>query len=320
MDTNSQQSFIQIDIESGLLAFHRNRHNLPGIASDDGLKRVTSLMTSAVNSFRALTETEGCLLGVDVADPSEIDFNPMAAAAWYHFRQETDEACWLLFLRSYIGRHVKQNWNLLRAIYGGSTDGKEWTWKQVSKDGEIFRDWLLHHQDGLAKNGSMGEAHKYVAFTSEKASKMGRDIQSYIRWVKSEGSHQELLTKSVNISKEQPAVAFHHLYQSMIEQVKVKKSINFNYLSLIGAIGLARVEPEKPYLNDLLFSKIGARWLFGSDKTNKIPTNELNDMVISLARHLEIPFGIPVLHQVFEQVARVEHAKDIQKFKWRFNR
>jgi hypothetical protein len=320
MDANKQLFFTATDIEDKLLAFHCNEHPLPVIASPVDLGHIASLIAGAANELTGLTETAANSLTTAVTDPGNSNFDPLATAVWWFYRQEIEEACWLLFLCSYIGKHPKQNWNLLRTIYGGLYGGNVWTWKEVSAKSEAFQGWLLHHQTELGESGSMGDAHKCVVFDYQKAMVAAKDIGNYISWVRHEGNHEQLLGNALVIGKKEPAAVFHYLYLSMNERVRIRKSIKFNYLCLIGAIGLASVEPGQPYLSDLLFSKKGARWLFGTDKMDKIPTRELNEVVISLAQYLELPFGIPVLHKAFEQLGKERHWVDVKKFKWRYNR
>jgi hypothetical protein len=46
------------------------------------------------------------------ADPSSDLFDPIRAAAFRIRKGEFDEACWLVFLATHFGKHVKYGWGL----------------------------------------------------------------------------------------------------------------------------------------------------------------------------------------------------------------
>lgn len=106
----------------------------------------------------------------------------------------------------------------------------------------------------------------------------------------------------------------------MNRQLRCKKAITFDYLSLLGILGVLGIEPASPYISDHLLSKLGANWLFSGNAGQKYRANELEPIVKALALHLKLPFCIPVLHHAFAQVSAGIRAEDIQRFRWRHNR
>ncbi len=126
----------------------------------------------------------------------------------------------------------------------------------------------------------MGGAHKYVSLDDHRGAGLAKDIGSYVAWVGSHVDPDQLIGNSLIMGNGDPAAVFDYLYRSMNEWIRARKSIRFTYLSLLGAIGVGNIEADHPYLNDLFFSKKGARWLFGGEILPKIPIGELNEMVI----------------------------------------
>lgn len=308
------------DVREKLASFGQDNPKLPPIFHLERMDYFSSLVADIANSFVGIFEIGRSTPPWKKGSPDIAGFDPLALAFAHNLRRDTGEACWLLFLSSYFGRHPKHHWDLLEKVYLGPGMGDGWTWENASADPVAFAGWLVENQPELSRHGNMGRAHKYVSFGSYKAMKTAGDIQTYISWVINAGGHRELFPASALSEGGSPSHIFDRLYAAMNMQLRCKKAITFNYLSLLGILGLAGIEPARPYLSDHLPSKLGANWLFGGNAVPKRRANELEPIVTTLAHYLELPFIIPVLHQAFAQIAAGSHAEAIQRFRWRHNR
>lgn len=307
------------DIHEKLESFGQDNHEMPRISHLERMDHFSSLVAGIANYYISISET-GRGTSTWENGTSDIDgFDPLALAFAYNLSGDTEETCWLLFLSSYFGRHPKHHWRLLKKIYFGLGKENGWTWMNASANPAAFTGWLVENQPELSRHGNMGKEHKYVSFGSYRAVKMASEIQAYISYVINAGGHRELFSAIALPEDKLPSHLFDRLYVAMNMQLHCKKAVTFNYLSLLSILGVISVEPARPYISDHLLSKQGANWLFNGDAARKLRANELEPIVITLARHLELPFGIPVLHQAFAHVAAKTHTKAIQQFKQRGN-
>lgn len=308
------------DIREKLESFWQDSPHLPCIYHSKRIEQFSSLVADIANSFISISETGRGTSAWEKESSGNACFDPIAMAFTYNLRGDIDEACWLLFLLSYFGRHPRHEWRLLEKIYFGFGKRAQWTWEYASSDPSAFASWLMEYQYDLYRSGNLGNAHKFVSFDNHKAMKTADHIIGYISWVKSAKGHRQLLSDAVSSVDGLPSLIFNMLYTAINSQLRFKKAITFEYLSLLGIIGMINIEPGRPYLSDHLFSKLGANWLFDATAGSKLRTSELETIVTKLAQHMELPFCIPVLRQAFTSVAGKSHAESIQRFKWRYKR
>lgn len=303
MAGSEQLHITESDIEERLLAFERTHYRLLGLASREELNRFAALLHDTINDILSASRTLSHTIPNYVLDPSSKEFNPLVAAAWHFGQQNIDEACWLLFLQCYIGKHPRYHWEFLRSIYGALDNNRPWSWEWVFSNTREFQDWLLTNQPALKETGGLNDGNKHFGFDYSQALRVGNQIQSYLSWVSFEGNHFQLFCRAIDANEGQPSASFHYLYQSMNQHVPVTKSITFNYLALISTLGIAEIQPGHLYLNDILLAKQGAKRLLGGKKVDKIPMPELNKRMITLAHYLQLPFGIQGLQKTLETYA-----------------
>ena len=292
-----QSAFARHDIEQKLREFDTHIYPLPGLESGEALKSFASALCNAIDEVLIASEPLGLVTSGEVFDYDSSKFDPLLTAMWHCNLGKIEEACWLLFLCSYFGKHPKKGWNFLRSVYS-AFDGKiPWNWSQVSGRSEEFGNWLLFNQPELKKIRGLGNAYKYYTFDRNKAIEMVAQIQSYIVWVKSKVNHVKLFGDIPDYHAIEPSASFQYCYQEMSVQTALKKSVQFDYLALIGNLGIARIQPGHLYLNDILLPKRGTKWLFDIKKSDKIPVSELNMRMSLLVNYLELPFGIQIVQK-----------------------
>ena len=90
-----------------------------------------------------------------------------------------------------------------------------------------------------------------------------------------------------------PQEAFDHLYRSMGSVMSFGRTAKFDYLSMVGKLGLAPIEPGSTYLTGATGPLSGARLLFGGSKTSALNRSELDTWLIQLGADLSV--GMQVL-------------------------
>lgn len=311
----TENSFFEADLEEKILSFHRNIHPLNKVNTLDDRRYFASLIVSEIKEIQNFSEqnnqppTDQNCLHVD-----HDAFDPIQLVIQYIREGKTDEACWLLFLYTYIGKHPKFEWNLLRKIYSGMYGNTMWKWENIHNNDEAFRHWLLENLSVISEKAGLGEHHKYSHLDQSKGIAMCRDILEYISWVKESENHFGLLNKAT-ADHPDPTEVFQKLYQSMDAKTSFNKLIKFSYLHLISNLEIFPIEPGHPYLNDFILSKRGAQHLFEGKNRKKIPTDQLNELFIALNTHLELSYGLQVLQKALAKWGKEKFRTERQSFR-----
>jgi hypothetical protein len=206
------------------------------------------------------------------ADPSEDLFDPLKAAILNQRLGNIDEAHWLVFLFVHFGKHARAGWRYAREIYGRLGAATHWDWARTSADPSGFRDWLSAHQDELKRPGvprGFGNHRKYESLDARSAAGTGAVVESYVNWVAPPRTHEELVQAALNRTGHDSRRAFDELYRSMTAVARFGRTARFDYLTMLGKLGLAAIEPGCPYLTGSTGPIKGACLLFGTSARAK---------------------------------------------------
>ncbi len=230
------------------------------------------------------------------ADPSSDHFDPLKAAVLCAQRGDTDEAFWLVFLSVHFGRHGRDGWRLCRDVYAGTTPSALWTWAHVTSNVSAFRNWLaaqaaIWKNDGASRH--FGNHHKYQSIDAWKKNGTGAAVQSYVEWVLLHKSHGGLVQDALNNAGVGPGKVFDYLYRSMEAVVSFGRMARFDYLTMVGKLGLAAIEPSSPYLGGATGPRKGALLLFANDIKASIRTPTMEGWLVELGADLGV--GMQVL-------------------------
>ena len=278
-----------------LLDFEQLTGLLPGVHTTG---RRTAFMEQLIESIRRV-----CYVRVvrsrDVsewrADPSTLLFDPLKAAILHSKSDRMDEAFWLVFLFVHFGKHVHGGWRYAREIYGRLGEGRLWDWENTSTSPDQFREWLHNHQQELKRPacpGGFGNHRKYESLDARSKSGTGATVQSYVEWIGPSRKHVELFSRAVDEAREDSRIAFDILFRSMKSVVRFGRTARFDYLAMIGKLGLANIEPGSAYLKGSTGPASGARLLFANDSHARLQAAELEMRVVELESHLRTGFQV----------------------------
>jgi hypothetical protein len=228
-------------------------------------------------------------------DATSNAFDPLKAAAFHIQNGNIDEAFWLVFLSIHFGKNKKTNWRLVQDIYGGLGYATFWSWNRTRKDPNAFRQWLNANESIIRRNGSFGNHRKYQSLNALKSNGTGAAIASYIKWVETQKNHKELINNALNNAGNDPRILFHYLYNSINTVYSFGRMAKFDYLTMVGKLKLAPIEPGSPYLHGASGPVFGARLLFGGRVNAPININDLEDRINKLESHLGLYFGMQVI-------------------------
>jgi len=138
--------------------------------------------------------------------------------------------------------------------------------------------------------GGFGNHRKYESLSGSSLAGTGTIVASYVDWVMELGSHRALIDHALKEANGDPKVAFDLLYKSMSKNVyRFGRLAKFDYLTMLGKLGLAPIEAASTYLTGATGPLSGARLLFGK----KLSPKALDQMLIHL--DLELNVGMQVL-------------------------
>jgi hypothetical protein len=247
-----------------------------------------------VDSIRRVKYVSTIALPRRSVHPSRVNgtspmFDPLKAAIYFLRQGQVDEACWLVFLFVHFGRHPKAGWRYVREVYGALGVGNGWTWARVSAGPEAFRDWLRDNEATLQRGQErgFGNHRKYVSMSADKSAGTGAAVVSYLQWVLYAGNHQALFQGAVAAVGSVPERAFDRLYQSM----RVKsfgRMAKFDYLTMIGKLGIANIKPGSAYIPNSTGPKAGARAMFQVAGLPRLSNAQLEQKMDHMARELNV--------------------------------
>jgi hypothetical protein len=277
-------------IDAGLDAFARAHGNLPGIATRERREALKEQLLESIHRVSYVQAILGRPISPRRADPVDEMFDPLKAAILHQRSGNIEESFWLVFLFVHFGRSSRGGWRYVREVYGRLGDGGRWDWASVSADPAAFRAWLHAHQDQIRRPGAgFGNHRKRESLDAESAKGTGAVVESYVGWVAPPRTHQEMITQAANQSGNNPEDTFDCLYNSMDAVVRFGRLARFDYLSMLGKLGLANIIAGRPYLDGSSGPRKGAALLFGGNES----AERLDAKVVELDQELHV--GMQVL-------------------------
>jgi hypothetical protein len=224
--------------------------------------------------------------------PSDDSFNPLKAATWYKNNDNIDEAFWLIFLSTHFGHTAKSGWKLVKDVYSGMSDSITWDWININRNLDLFKFWLNQNEGRLKENGKFGNHRKYQNLDAYGNRGTGATFETYINWVNQYGSHENLINHIINLlDNPTPKRVFNRLYREMNCVMGFGRTGKFDFLTMIGKMGLANIEPDSAYMSGSTGPYSGAKILFQSNEKPRV----LNTWLTEFEEILNLDFGFQVL-------------------------
>ncbi|SDA86613.1 MULTISPECIES: hypothetical protein [unclassified Janthinobacterium] len=234
------------------------------------VKYISLLMKRDISPLRANSKSEF--------------FDPEKAAIYYKRVGNIDEACWLVFLSVFFGKNLKGGWRYLTETYDRLGQGGLWDWNSVKADPDAFGEWILRNQHILKRDGvrgGFGNHRKYNSLTQAP-----KAVKTYIEWVGN--SHLELFDRVAREVGADRRKQFAHLYRTLNSVFTLGRTGKFDYLTMIGKMGLATIEPGSAYMAGATGPLAGARLLFGGVSTANLPRVVLDKWLVELEADLGV--------------------------------
>jgi Alpha-glutamyl/putrescinyl thymine pyrophosphorylase clade 3 len=274
-------------LREALTVFDRTVQPLPGVQEAAYLQALTEQLVESIRRIRYVDAIKGRAISATCADPQKVSFDPIKAALFHRRNGDPEEAFWLVFLFIHFGKHARGGWRYIREIYGRFGEGGLWDWATTRADVAGFREWLHEHRDVLINKeepGGFGNHRKYESLDAHSENGTGAVIESYVKWVKPPRTHEALVDAVLVEAANDPGKAFALLYESMDALKRFGRTARFDYLTMLGKLGLADIAPNSPYLIGATGPLKGARLLFGIAG----PPSRLDALTTKLGNHLGV--------------------------------
>lgn len=292
----SKEKSLAHKLGAKLSQFDQQNRSLPGIRAAANRNALIEQLIESIRRIRFVSLIDSRALTEMRADPTCDLFDPLRAAILHKRKGDTEEAWWLVFLFVHFGKHRRTGWRLARDIYGGLGRTTWWSWQRTSMDPHAFCHWLASHEhtvqggDGVSRH--FGNHRKYETLKDSSARGTGKVVESYVSWVLKRGSHSALVKEAQQHTGGKSREMFDYLYHSMEKVLSFGRTARFDYLTMIGKLGLAPIEPGSTYMQGSTGPLKGARLLFGKKTASP---SELDAWLVELEARLRLFFGMQVL-------------------------
>jgi hypothetical protein len=275
-------------LEQQLATYRVGGKALPGIPSEAELTALVAQMVDSVARINYVKKIATRDISPARLDPKNAHmFDPLRAAIQHLRDGNEDEAFWLIFLFVHCGKHLMKGYSLLRMVYGAFNDKFMWTWDKFSADPQLFSMWLHQHLDELTKQSKsfpFGNHRKY-----ESLRHLDITLSSYADWVGPSRSHRKFIEGAKAEAGNDPKELFHYLYYSMDAVHRFGRTAKFDYLTMVGKIGLENIEPPSAYMVHGTGPVRGARLLFGGAVDEEsLSKKKLDELSVELDKSLGV--------------------------------
>ncbi|MBC8723467.1 hypothetical protein F6X37_18305 [Paraburkholderia sp. 31.1] len=277
-------------LDAILSAYRLDGKVLPGISKVEEREALVAQIVDSVARIDYVKLIAKRPISLMRLDPKNAEmFDPLRAAIHHMRNGNVDEAFWLVFLFVVCGKHLTKGYGLLRMVYGAYNDKFTWTWEKFSKNPGQFTLWLHQHLDDIEaqkQDFPFGNHRKY-----ESRRELDIVLKSYAEWIGPKRSHAAFIAdaKAKAKSGNDPKKLFDYLYKKMKAVKQFGRAGKFDYLTMIGKVGLIDIEPPSAYMVGATGPERGARLLFSGAVDNKTYSKkELDVLAIQLGNALGV--------------------------------
>lgn len=218
-------------------------------------------------------------------------FDPLKGAILKRRAGDHDEACWLVLLSVHFGRNRTTGWQLAGDFYNQLGQGARWDWVTTSGDVTGMRGWLDANLSALkSRGGHFGNHRKYQSLDPWTPTGTGQVLATYVDWV-GPGTHQDKfagVTKTAASARER----FAALCRSVASVTGFGRVAQFDYVAMLGKIGLADVEADCAHLVGASGPLAGTRLLLDGITTSTSKAVDLERRLAPIQQALEVSFDI----------------------------
>ena len=285
------------DLAQAIARYQAKAGHFPGLASSHHLDVLVAQFIDSMRRIEFANHIRDAKHDPARMDPTSDLFDPLRAAVLRNRRGENDEAWWLVFLATHFGKHGTDGWRLARDVYGRLDKGGLWDWMAVSRSPSSFHTWLaaneitLRGDDGVKRRFSNHRKYESLQASSKKGTSV--IVASYVAWVAPPRTHTELIRELHRTVGQNPQAVFAALYHSMNSVQRFGRLGKFDFLAMLGKLGIAPIDPGSTFLKEATGPLKGVRLLYGGARDAKLSAAALEERLKDFSR--ETGLGAQVL-------------------------
>jgi hypothetical protein len=273
-------------LDDAFRAFDKQIYPLPGIIERRNRECFIEQVLESVHRVQYVSVICNRTVSNLRTDPSSDLFDPLKAAVLRKRQGQIDEAFWFVFLFVHFGKSPRSGWRLVRDVYGCLGGAAPWDWARTSADPRGFRMWLAAHEQDLT--GGFGNHRKYESLHALSRNGTGEAVETYVQWVSTAGNHNMLVQQAEQPAAGDPRKMFDWLYRSMNSVARFGRTAKFDYLTMIGKMGLAPIDPGSTYMEGATGPFAGASLLFGVSKPSSAHRATFDGLLVQLEANLGV--------------------------------
>lgn len=265
---------------------------LPGLIGDGHLESLVAQFIDSLRRIEFVHHIRDSRLDPARMDPSSELFDPLRAAVLRNRSGENDEAWWLVFIGTHFGKHAVDGWRLARDVYGKLGQGGRWDWAAISGNAAGFGAWLaaneatLRGADGISRRFS--NHRKYESLKASSPNGTAAIFASYVAWVAPPRTHADMVRQLHKIVGQDPQEVFAALYASIDAVQRFGRLGKFDFLAMLGKLGIAPIDPGSTYLIGATGPLAGARLLFGGSRDASLTARDLEERLAAFGKATEL--------------------------------
>ncbi|WP_375458347.1 hypothetical protein [uncultured Enterovirga sp.] len=262
--------------------------SLPGIAAEGHLETLVAQIIDSLRRIEFVHHIRDARHDPARMDPSSPLFDPLKAAVLRSRRGEADEAWWLVFLATHFGKHITDGWRLARDVYGRLGQGGHWNWAATSQSPAALQSWFVSNEgtlrgsDGVTRRFS--NHRQYESLRASSAAGTPRIVASYVAWVSPPRTHSDLVRQLHQSVGQDPQAVFAALYGSMDAVHRFGRLGRFDFLAMLGKLGIAPIDPGSTFLTGATGPLKGARLLYAGSRVADLSARHLDAKLAEFGR------------------------------------
>lgn len=261
---------------------------LPGIVDPVWRETLVAQLISSLRRIEYIRMLHAKMIDGRRLDPASSLFDPLQGSLLLSRKGEADEAIWLAFIGTHFGKHLKDGWKLPALVFGSFGRGPLWTAARYGADPQQFDDMLAENRVRLIDPRQSGRFSNHRQYQSKKPEVIARVFRSFHAWQFESGGFDAKVRSIHRKVGQQPTLAFDALYRSMNNVYGFGRLGNFDFLTMIGKLHLAPIEPGSVYLSGATGPLSGAKLLFHGDRDFPTGAKALGNRVDALDPYLNV--------------------------------
>lgn len=264
--------------------------NLPGISKPSIESNFIRQFIDSYKRIKYIEVLKSRPIDTRRKNPNSDLYDPIQASILHLNDKDINEAVWNILLYVHFGKTYRNGYGLLKAVYGNLGNPQIWSMENFKNDILGFRDWLDGNQQQIKNLGGFGNHRKYQSIRANAKSTTYQTLESFLTLINNDF---DVFISSIPITiKSDKYKYFDYLFKYFHDIVGFARLAIFDFLCMIGKVGILEIEPAHPYLGNS-GPLTGAKLLFGNQKNIK----ELNLALKNLGDtcFMDYPFRMQIL-------------------------